>query len=232
MSNRVCRRIVYAAAVLCHGCDDKAAWNCYLKWTQACWSGNVKSVIPELLAWLQSRRLNPAATLDEKHPDNAVHDGHRYLTNNASRMDYARYRRAGLPVTSAPMESLVKQVNLRVQGTEMFWNDANRGGESILQIKAAGLCDDSRLETYLRNRPGSTGKLQFLPSVQHQPRSSTDGQEHKQSDSERDKSLAFFCRLLRTDKLHSCFCTKRDFGTVIQGTQRFHCSIDVSWKFF
>lgn len=155
MSNRVCRRIVYAAAVLCHGCDDNAAWNCYLKWTQACWSGNVKSVIPELLAWLQSRGLDPAATLDEKHPDKAVHDGHRYLTNNASRMDYARYRRAGLPVTSAPMESLVKQVNLRVQGTEMFWNDANRGGESILQIKAAGLCDDSRLETYLRNRPGS-----------------------------------------------------------------------------
>lgn len=146
---------VYAAAVLMHGSDSQAAWSCYLRWAQACWSGNVGTVIPELHAWLKSRGLDPAATLDEKHPAKAVHDAHRYLTNNASRMDYARYRRAGLPVTSAPMESLVKQVNLRVKGTEMFWNDAVKGGESILQIKAASLCDDSRLETYLSNRPGS-----------------------------------------------------------------------------
>lgn len=138
-----------------HGCDSQAAWSCYLRWAQACWSGNAGTVIPELHAWLKSRGLDPAATLDEKHPAKAVHDAHRYLTNNASRMDYARYRRAGLPVTSAPMESLVKQVNLRVKGTEMFWNDAVKGGESILQIKAASLCDDSRLETYLSNRPGS-----------------------------------------------------------------------------
>ncbi len=34
---------------------------------------------------------------------------------------------------SVEMESLVKQVNLRVKRTEMFWNDATRGGESILQ---------------------------------------------------------------------------------------------------
>jgi hypothetical protein len=69
-------------------------------------------------------------------------------------MDYARYRRAGLPVTSAPMESLVKQMNLRVKGTEMFWNDATKGGEAILQIRSAALSDDGRLETYLTRRPG------------------------------------------------------------------------------
>lgn len=146
---------VYAAAVVIHSGNDQAAWSCYLRWAQACWSGNVGTVIPELLEWLRSRGLDPASTLDDKHPDKAVHDAHRYLTNNAGRMDYSRYRRAGLPVTSAPMESLVKQVNLRVKGTEMFWNDAVRGGESILQIRAAALCDDSRLETYLSNRPGS-----------------------------------------------------------------------------
>jgi len=38
-------------------------------------------------------------------------------------MDYPRYRRLGLPVTSAPMESLVKQINTRVKGTEIFWDD-------------------------------------------------------------------------------------------------------------
>lgn len=146
---------VYAAAALIHTGNDEGAWTCYLKWAQACWLGNVETVIPELLKWLQSRGVDPAATLDDKHPDKAVHDAHRYLTNNASRMDYARYRRAGLPVTSAPMESLVKQINLRVKGTEMFWNDALKGGESILHIRSAALCDDSRLETYLSNRPGS-----------------------------------------------------------------------------
>ncbi|MCA8997699.1 MAG: hypothetical protein KDA80_11955, partial [Planctomycetaceae bacterium] len=73
----------------------------------------------------------------------------------ASRMHYAAYRTQGLPVTSAPMESLVKQMNLRVKGTEMFWNDGLKGGEAILQIRSAALSDDGRLKTYLANRPGS-----------------------------------------------------------------------------
>lgn len=146
---------VYAAAVVMHAGKDAAAWDCYMKWAQQCWSGDVGKVIPELLAWLKSQKIDPTATLDDKHKGKAVHDAHRYLTNNTSRMDYARYRTAGLPVTSAPMESLVKQVNLRVKGTEMFWNDAEKGGESILQIRAALLSEDGRLDTFLDNRPGS-----------------------------------------------------------------------------
>lgn len=146
---------VYAAAVVMHTGKDAAAWACYMTWAQQCWSGEVAKVIPELLAWLQSKGIDPNATLDDKHAGKAVHDAHRYLTNNISRMDYSRYRTAGLPVTSAPMESLVKQVNLRVKGTEMFWNDAEKGGESILQIRAAVLSEDGRLDTFLENRPGS-----------------------------------------------------------------------------
>lgn len=53
------------------------------------------------------------------------------------------------------MESLVKQINPRVKGTEMFWNDAVKGGEAILQIRAAALSDDSRLDLDLSRRPGS-----------------------------------------------------------------------------
>ncbi len=68
-------------------------------------------------------------------------------------MDYPHYRRLGLPVTSALMESLVKEVNYRVKGTEMFWNDPE-GAEAILQVRAATLCDDDRLGRYLRTRPG------------------------------------------------------------------------------
>jgi hypothetical protein len=67
-------------------------------------------------------------------------------------MDYPRYRRMGLPVTSAPMESLSKQINHRVKGTEMFWDDPD-GAEAILQLRAAALSDDGRLERYLKTRP-------------------------------------------------------------------------------
>lgn len=147
---------VYEAAAVIHAHDPQAAWDGYLRWARLCWSGRVREVIPELLSWLTNHGLKPDQTLEDKHPHKAVHDAHRYLTNNASRMDYARYRQAGLPVTSAPMESLVKQINLRVKGTEMFWNDGRQGGgEAILQIRAASLSDDGRLETYLNHRPGS-----------------------------------------------------------------------------
>jgi hypothetical protein len=51
------------------------------------------------------------------------------------------------------MESLVKELNYRVKGTEMFWNNPD-GGEAILQVRAAALCDDDRLVNHLRTRPG------------------------------------------------------------------------------
>jgi hypothetical protein len=60
---------------------------------------------------------------------------------------------AGLPVTTACMESLVKEMNYRVTGTEMFWNDPD-GAEAILQVRAASLCDDERLAKHLRSSAG------------------------------------------------------------------------------
>lgn len=68
-------------------------------------------------------------------------------------MDYVRYRKEGLPVTSALAESLVKEINLRIKGTEMFWNDP-AGAEAILQVRAAALSQDDRLKNYLARRPG------------------------------------------------------------------------------
>ena len=34
---------------------------------------------------------------------------------------WGRYRREGLPTTSAVVESLIKQLNERVKGTQKFW---------------------------------------------------------------------------------------------------------------
>jgi hypothetical protein len=56
-------------------------------------------------------------------------------------------------VTSSWVESLIKEVNSRVKGTEKFWNAS--GAESVLAVRAAVLCDDDRLAKHLAARPGS-----------------------------------------------------------------------------
>jgi hypothetical protein len=66
-------------------------------------------------------------------------------------MDYSRYRREGLPISSAPVESLIKQVNRRVKGTEKFWT---KGGlEAVLQVRAAHLSQDGRAAGHWAKRP-------------------------------------------------------------------------------
>lgn len=125
-------------------------WKQYVAWGEACWQGKVAAVIDEL-----SKRLSvmPLAESGDntKHRE-AVQSTLTYLTNNRSRMDYARYRRAGLPVTSSLAESLVKQISKRVKGTEKFWDDGPRG-EAILQIRAACISQDDRLSRFTRSRP-------------------------------------------------------------------------------
>jgi hypothetical protein len=94
-----------------------------------------------------------------------VADAITYLQNNQSRMDYPRYRREGLPLTSAHMESLVKEINYRVKGTEKFWADGP-SAEAILQLRAAAaLCDDDRLTRHMTARPGNP----FHPNVKATP---------------------------------------------------------------
>ena len=68
-------------------------------------------------------------------------------------MKYPEYRQQGVTVTTAWMESLVREMNYRVKGTEMYQNDPD-GAEAILQVRAAALCEDERLEKHLTQRPG------------------------------------------------------------------------------
>jgi hypothetical protein len=77
-----------------------------------------------------------------------------YLSNNQTRMNYPEYRKQGFPVNSSMVESLIKEVNYRVKGTEKFWNRPD-GVEAILQIRAGVLSDDNRLVNHIKNRPGS-----------------------------------------------------------------------------
>src|SRR5205814_7908460 len=76
----------------------------------------------------------------------------RYVDNNRTRMDYPRYRQMGLPISSAPVESVIKQINRRVKGTEKFW--LRGGAEALLQVRAAYMSEDGRAERYWsRPRP-------------------------------------------------------------------------------
>jgi hypothetical protein len=133
--------------------SETAAWDAYLVMVTQCWQGQVDEVIAQLTVACQSRGVDLKQRISEDDPCKPLADAARYFSNNCGRMDYPRYRRLGLPVTSAPMESLIKQINHRVKGTEMFWDDPH-GAEVILQLRAAALSEDDRLDSYLSRRPG------------------------------------------------------------------------------
>ena len=140
---------LFLAARAVHEAGEDA-WNQYLVWMRGAWQGDVAQVLEELRAW-QARRGAPDPDAPESDPRQILATTINYLENNRDRMKYPEYRQAGLPVTTAWMESLVKEMNYRVKGTEMFWNDPD-GAEAILQLRAASLCDDERLAKHLRSR--------------------------------------------------------------------------------
>lgn len=160
----VVERLYEAAGCLYSDANDR--WEAYLRWTRACWEGDVDRVLVDWKAAQQSLGV-PPKDCEKTDPRKVFADAIGYLENNASRMDYPKYRRRGLPTTSAHMESFVKELNARVKGTEKFWNDG-LSGEAILQLRAAALCDDHRLTRFLDNRPGHP----FHPNVPHNPQPS------------------------------------------------------------
>jgi hypothetical protein len=131
---------------------EREQWERYTHWLRGCWQGRVSDVLIELDA--EQERLGEAPEDAEATDPRVVLSRARgYLRNNAARMKYPEYRKAGLPVTSSWVESLIKEINYRVKGTEKFWNES--GAESILAVRAAALCDDERLDKHLAARPGS-----------------------------------------------------------------------------
>jgi hypothetical protein len=144
---------LYLAAKAVHPSSAEDAWTQYVAWMRGCWQGEVDQVLEELR--FQQRKLgDPPPKAPDSDPRQIVATTINYLHNNRQRMDYPAYRQAGLPVTTAWMESLVKEMNYRVKGTEMFWNDPD-GGEAILQVRAATLSDDDRLSKHIQTRPGT-----------------------------------------------------------------------------
>jgi hypothetical protein len=148
---------VYTAARAVRA-DEASGWSQYLAWLRACWQGRVAEVVRELEDWQMRLGLPPPGEAqtaeDRRDPRRLVAEARSYLTNNLKRMDYPRYRRAGLPTTSSLVESLVGEFNARVKSKQKYWTRP-QGAESILQLRAALLSEDDRLARYFAQRPGN-----------------------------------------------------------------------------
>ena len=127
-----------AAAVL----DEEGL---YRRWARAIWQGRVREVLAEL-ATHQQRLGDPPQDASADDPRQRIHRAATYYTNHQSRMNYPKYRRLGLPVTSSLMESTIKQLSRRIKGTEKFWNKSTT--EAILQLGADFLSDSQPLKKF------------------------------------------------------------------------------------
>jgi hypothetical protein len=146
---------VYLAAWAVGGEGEGARWSIYVGWMRACWQGRVREVIAELRLW-QGRIGEPpeGEEVDAKDPRRLVAEALSYLLNNEARMDYPRYRKEGLPITSSLAESLVGEFNARVKSKQKYFNRPD-GAEAILQLRAAVLSEDDRLQRFFEQRPGN-----------------------------------------------------------------------------
>jgi hypothetical protein len=143
---------VYAAAHA--GCAKTVGWLRYREWIAWVWEGRVGRVLEALRA-LQAELGEPKEEDKETHPRKVVAKTLTYLENNRRRMHYDEYRRQGLPITSAYVESAVKQFNQRAKGTEKFWTEQG-AAEAILQLRGDYLSEDEPLEAFWDRRQAKT----------------------------------------------------------------------------
>jgi hypothetical protein len=137
------------------GLDEGQREEQYLRWLQKSWQGGVEEVIEEMEGWQERLgRPPPLEELAETDPRRVLKETLTYLKNNKGRMEYPRYRKEGLPVTSSLVESLVGEFNARVKGKDKYW-DRPEGAEAILQLRAAVLSQDDRLAKHFAARPGN-----------------------------------------------------------------------------
>jgi hypothetical protein len=149
---------LYKAAHALGAAAGGSGWELYARWAQWSWQGRGVEVLAELQACQERVGFPPGKKEDLAATDvrRVVWEGVSYLSNNVRRMNYPHYRKQGLPTTSSLVESLVGEFNSRVKSKQKHWNRSTdgTGAEAILQIRAAYLSQDGRLERYFANRPG------------------------------------------------------------------------------
>lgn len=130
---------VYQAAQASAG-DMEQCWQLCQHWLPLIWQGKVSQVVEAIDVQIAQIEAEAETRRERESVLETLHESRRYLSNNQNRMKYDKYRQEGLPITTALMESTIKQSSRRMKGTEKFWND---GAEPQLQ-----LCVDSLSETH------------------------------------------------------------------------------------
>jgi len=103
---------VYSAAHAVGGPAEKS-WARYEKWLCWAWGGEREKLLTALTK-ASTHAGTPRKSAPESDPRCVLASARTYVVNNLDKMDYPRYRRLGLPTSSAPVESEVKQFNRRV----------------------------------------------------------------------------------------------------------------------
>jgi hypothetical protein len=150
---------LHDAAYALGGADEARAWKTYTQWLRWAWSGKVGALLPALRGAVAALKAKGSTAAARRQ---TVEETLTYVNNNRQRMNYPEYRRLGLPVSSAPVESTIKQINRRIKGSEKFWLEG--GAEAILQLRAAQLSQDDRWKRYWarprkHRRAVGTGRL-------------------------------------------------------------------------
>jgi len=139
----------YSAAL---AVPEKDVFRCWAEWL---WGGKVNRVIAALREH-QRRIGKPPDDASPSDPRQRVHRALTYYEYHQSRMDYPKYRRLGLPLTSSHIESTIKQINRRIKGSEKFWLKST--SEAVLQLRADYLSDSAPLGSFwLRHQARQTG---------------------------------------------------------------------------
>jgi hypothetical protein len=141
---------LYSPAHAAFARQPPKAWNLYTKLMRQAWAGEARRLLKELQR--RSRRIGaPPKACSQDDPRKILAAAVGCGERNKGRMDYPRYRKEGLPISSAPVESLIKPMNMRVKGSDKLW--INDGLQAMLQAPAAHLSQDGRAEAHWAKRP-------------------------------------------------------------------------------
>lgn len=122
---------LYPIAEVVFEADSQAKENWITETKDLLWKGKVADVLDACRMHLHT----PSAS-------DAVASAISYFTNNAHRMDYARFRNAGYFIGSGTIESACKQiVSLRLKRAGARWS--KRGAVATAKARAAWLSGDS-----------------------------------------------------------------------------------------
>ncbi len=129
--------------------DPTAATPWFVRGKAHLWAGELQPVIAAIDA--ESKRVGqPPPNTPDTDPRVVLHRNVGYFTNHQAAMDYPTYRAKGWPISSGVAEGTVKQLGLRVKGSEQFWN--LWGAEEMLALCALQASEDGRWDRYWKVR--------------------------------------------------------------------------------